>query len=60
MRAHDLPLDEVDRALAQAPHDYRFWHIKGLIHREQEQRELAIPALRRATERALRQEATAA
>jgi Putative 2OG-Fe(II) oxygenase/Tetratricopeptide repeat len=50
MRAHDLPLDEVDRALAQAPHDYRFWHIKGLIHREQEQRELAIPALRRATE----------
>ena len=46
----DLPLEDVDRALAIAPHDYRLWHIKGLIHREQEQRELAIPALRRAVE----------
>ena len=46
----DLPLGEVDRALAQAPHDYRLWHIKGLIHREQEERELALPALRRAAE----------
>ncbi|MGN6058397.1 MAG: 2OG-Fe(II) oxygenase family protein [Sphingomicrobium sp.] len=46
----DLPLADVDRALAQAPHDYRLWHIKGLIHREQEQRELALPALRRAAE----------
>jgi tetratricopeptide (TPR) repeat protein len=46
----DLPLGDVDRALGQAPHDYRLWHIKGLIHREQEERELAIPALRRAVE----------
>ena len=46
----DLPLEEVDRALGVSPHDYRLWHIKGLIHREQEQREHAIPALRRAAE----------
>lgn len=46
----DLPLENVERALAVAPHDYRLWHVKGLIHREQEQRELAIPALRRAAE----------
>jgi cytochrome c-type biogenesis protein CcmH/NrfG len=46
----DLPLEEVDLALSAAPHDYRLWHIKGLIHREQERRELAIPALRRAFE----------
>jgi tetratricopeptide (TPR) repeat protein len=54
LNRHDpyLPLEDVDRALAQAPHDYRLWHIKGLIHREQEQRELAIPALRRAAEMA--------
>jgi tetratricopeptide (TPR) repeat protein len=45
-----LPLDDVDRALKTAPHDYRLWHVKGLIHREQEHRELAIPALRRAAE----------
>src|ERR671927_799846 len=49
-RDPDLPLDDVERALRQAPHDYRLWHIKGLIHREQEHRELAIPALRRAIE----------
>jgi Tfp pilus assembly protein PilF len=46
----DLPLDEVDRALQAAPQDYRLWHVKGLIHREQERRELAIPALKRAVE----------
>lgn len=46
----DLPLSEVDRALAVASHDYRLWHIKGLMHREKEQRELAIPALQRAVE----------
>jgi len=45
-----LPLGDVDRALQVSPHDARLWHIKGLIHREQEQRELAIPALRRAVE----------
>ena len=43
-----LPLDDVDRALKVAPNDPRLWHIKGLIHREQERRELAIPALQRA------------
>ncbi len=48
--ASDLPLDDIDRALGVAPQDYRLWHIKGLIHREQDQRELAIPALRRAVE----------
>jgi len=46
----DLPLEEVDRALRAVPHDYRLWHVKGLIHREHEQREHAIPALSRATE----------
>ncbi len=44
------PIEEVDRALTQAPADYRLWHIKGLIHRAQDRRELAIPALRRAAE----------
>ena len=43
-----LPLDDVDRALKTSPHDPRLWHIKGLIHREHEQRELAIPAFQRA------------
>ena len=43
-------LDAVDRALRLAPGDYRLWHVKGLMHREQEQRELAIPALGRASE----------
>jgi len=46
----ELPIDEVDRALKVAPSDSRLWHVKGLIHREQEQREIAIPALRRAFE----------
>jgi len=46
----ELPIDDVDRALKVAPSDSRLWHVKGLIHREQEQREIAIPALRRAFE----------
>lgn len=46
----ELPLDEVDRALTSAPHDFRLWHIKGLMHRHEERRELAIPALVRAME----------
>ena len=46
----ELPIERVDRALRQAPHDFRLWHVKGLIHREQERRELALPALRRAVE----------
>ena len=45
-----LPLDEVDSALSRAPGDFRLWQVKGLIHRRQEQRGLAIPALRRAAE----------
>ena len=45
-----LPLEDVERALKAAPGDPRLWHIKGLIHREQDRRELAIPALRRAAE----------
>jgi tetratricopeptide (TPR) repeat protein len=46
----DLPLANVERALKIAPTDARLWHAKGLIHRERDQRELAIPALRRAVE----------
>lgn len=46
----ELPLAEVDSALRMAPQDYRLWHIKGLMHREQDQRELAIPALQRAVD----------
>ena len=45
-----LPLTDVDRALRVAPHDPRLWHVKGLIHREQERRELAIPALQQAVQ----------
>lgn len=45
-----LPLDEVDRALKVAPHDPRLWHVKGLIHRRHDRRELALPALHRAAE----------
>ena len=43
-----LPLEDVDRALKVAPNDPRLWHVKGLIHRAQDRRELAIPAFRRA------------
>ena len=45
-----FPIADVDRALLVAPHDPRLWHVKGLMHRAQERRELAIPALRRAVE----------
>jgi cytochrome c-type biogenesis protein CcmH/NrfG len=45
-----LPLEDVERALKAAPTDARLWHVKALIHREQERRELAVPALRRAVE----------
>jgi tetratricopeptide (TPR) repeat protein len=44
--ASALPL--VERALRSAPGDARLWHLKGLMHRADEQREHAIPALRRA------------
>jgi tetratricopeptide (TPR) repeat protein len=45
-----LPIDDVERALQVAPHDPRLWHVKGLMHRAQDRRELAIPALRRAVD----------
>ena len=45
-----LPFDDIDRALQIAPHDPRLWHVKGLMHRQEERRELAIPALKRANE----------
>lgn len=45
-----LPVEDVDRALQVAPHDARLWHVKGLMHRAQEQRELALPALERAVQ----------
>jgi len=45
-----LPLEDIARALELAPNDPRLWHVKGLIHRQQEQRELAVPALLRAAE----------
>jgi tetratricopeptide (TPR) repeat protein len=50
-----LPLADVDRALKVSPNDARLWHIKGLIHREDDRRELAIPALRRAVKLAPRE-----
>ena len=43
-----LPLTEVERALKVAPRDPRLWHVKGLILRAQDRRELAIPALKEA------------
>ena len=46
----ELPLADVERALGVAPNDPRLWHVKGLIHRLQDRRELALPALRRAVE----------
>jgi Flp pilus assembly protein TadD len=45
-----LPLEAVDAALKIAPTDPRLWHVKGLMHRAQDRRELAIPALKRAVE----------
>ena len=45
-----MPLEDVARALELAPNDPRLWHVKGLIHRQLEQRELAVPALLRAAE----------
>lgn len=45
----EFPLEDVERALAVAPADPRLWHVKGLMHRERDERHLAIPALERAT-----------
>jgi tetratricopeptide (TPR) repeat protein len=43
-------LPDIERALRQSPWDARLWHLQGLIHRAQDRRELAIPALRKAVE----------
>ena len=43
-------LPDLERALRHAPKDARLWHLKGLIHRSQDRRELAVPALQRAVE----------
>jgi tetratricopeptide (TPR) repeat protein len=43
-------LPRLDRALKRAPGDARLWHLKGLVHRADERRELALPALKRAAE----------
>ena len=52
LRTHRAPdmLPDIDSALGRAPQDARLWHLKGLIHRKQDRRELAIPALRKAVE----------
>jgi len=52
-RAPDL-LPDIERALRQAPQDARLWHLQGLIHRSQDRRELAVPALRKAAQLAPR------
>ena len=41
-------LPDIEGALRQAPQDARLWHLKGLIHRSEDRRELAIPALQKA------------
>ena len=43
-------LPDIQLALRQAPQDARLWHLQGLIHRSQDRRELAIPALQRAVQ----------
>ena len=47
-RAADM-LPQLERALKRST-DYRLWHIHGLILRSMEDRERAIPSLRRAVE----------
>ena len=41
-------LPVIERALGHAPNDARLWHLQGLILRQQDRRELAIPALEKA------------
>jgi len=43
---HMLPL--VEQALHQSPNDFRLWHVHGLILRQLDRRETAIPSLQRA------------
>jgi Flp pilus assembly protein TadD len=42
-------LPSLEAALRQAPQDARLWHLLGLVQRDADRRELAIPALRQAT-----------
>lgn len=44
----DSALPAIEAAIQQAPNDARLWHLKGLVHREQDRRELAVPALEKA------------
>lgn len=41
-----LPL--IEQSLRAAPADFRLWHVHGLIHRQYDRRELALPSLERA------------
>ena len=44
----EVMLPTVAHALRQAPGDFRLWHVHGLIMRQLDRRELAIPSLERA------------
>ena len=41
-------LPAIERALRQAPAEFRLWHVHGLIQRQLDRREAAIPSLERA------------
>lgn len=41
-------LPDLERMSRLAPSDFRVWHVIGLLHRQIDQRERAIPALKRA------------
>lgn len=43
-------LPALQAAVGRAPDDGRLWHLIGLVHRAEERRELALPALQRALE----------
>ncbi len=44
----DAMLPVIEQALRAAPADFRLWHVHGLIHRQYNRRELALPSLERA------------
>lgn len=41
-------LPAIEQALRSAPADFRLWHVHGLIHRQYDRRELALPSIERA------------
>jgi len=41
-------LPAIEQSLRGAPGDFRLWHVHGLIHRQYDRRELALPSLERA------------